>query len=62
MMLLFGFLRGEGGNRLGPPGLLEREVERRLAGSWDVISATPGARIGRLNFTGTACASDNPGP
>jgi len=48
-MLLFGFLRGEGGNRLGPRGLLAGEVERRFAGSWDVMPATPGARIGRLN-------------
>src|SRR5438270_12816653 len=28
-MLLFGFLRGEGRNRLGPRGLLAGEVERR---------------------------------
>jgi hypothetical protein len=47
---------------LGPGGLLAGEVERRFAGSWDVIPATPGARIGRLNFSGTACASDKPGP
>ena len=48
-MLLFGFLRGEGGNRLGPRGLVADEVERRFAGSWDVMPAAAGARIGRLN-------------
>ncbi len=48
-MLLFGFLRGEGGSRLGPRGLLPDEVERRFGGPWDVAAATPGARIGRLN-------------
>jgi SAM-dependent methyltransferase len=48
-MLLFGFLRGEGGNRLGPRGLLAGEVERRFGGSWEVMPPTAGARIGGLN-------------
>jgi len=48
-ILLFGFLRGEGGNRLGPRGLLAGEVERRFAGSWEGMPAAPGARSGRLN-------------
>ena len=41
---------------------LAGEVELRFASSWDVLPMTPGARIGRLNFSGTACASDKPGP
>jgi len=49
-MLLFGFLRGEGGgNRFGPRGLLAGEVERRFDASWQVAPAMAGARIGGLN-------------
>ena len=36
-LMLFGFIRGEGGRRMGPRGMGRTEVRDRFAGSWDVV-------------------------
>lgn len=41
-LLLFGFVRGEGGRRFGPRGMTPTEVRDRFSGAWDVTHEQAG--------------------
>lgn len=41
-LLLFGFVRGESGRRLGPRGMGSTEVRDRFAGAWDIANEEAG--------------------